>query len=197
MKKHSFLMAFTILLISFSNILPAQKIIIGPKGGLNISTLGKKDNGLEARLGYHSGILVNYHFNEDIHFQLEAMISLQGARDEQISEIKNKYLYLSFPLLSELFFTESISLVIGPQISYLVSAKIKDPIMDEDIKDNLRNLDIGVAGGIKYQIPSGLGVEVRYIWGILSTTRTTATSEAKFRNKVLQLSFYISLFNIE
>jgi hypothetical protein len=77
----------------------------------------------------------------------------------------------------------------GPQVGMLASEDVKGLSFDKFAK----KLDVAAAGGIGYQSKIGLGIGVRYVYG-LSTVGDFDASNIKndFKNNNLQASiFYV------
>ena len=180
-----------ILLLLLSTNLLGQEI--GIKAGINVSSLGKKDNGLESRIGYLFGAVLITPITDEFDLQSELVYSLQGARDIDISEKKNNYNYLNLPVMINALFLDKFKLQIGGQAGFLLSGKIKDPIGDRDITDQLKRVDIGVILGLGIDLNDRITGNVRYQLGLNNTVKASPGSTNKFQNKVLQVSMEIKL----
>src|SRR5690606_18206902 len=72
------------------------------------------------------------------------------------------------PILAKYKFDESFSAVLGPQVGILTSAKFDDGDNTEDAKDFYKTLDLGIAGGLEYELDMGLIIGARGYYGLLS-----------------------------
>ena len=59
----------------------------------------------------------------------------------------------------------------GPQISFLVSAKEKTSGTNEDIKDQFKSTEIAGIIGAGYTLPNGFGFDARYQLGLSSIAK--------------------------
>jgi len=55
---------------------------------------------------------------------------------------------------------------LGPELNYLIAAKMKNSSMNEGVMDNYKKFDISVAGGVGYNFSKKISLETRYIFGL-------------------------------
>jgi len=180
-----------ILLLLLANTLIGHEI--GIKAGINVSSLGKNDNGLEPRIGYLFGAVFITPITGDLHLQSELVYSLQGAKDIDIAERKRNYTYLNLPVMVNALFLDRFMLQIGGQAGLLLSGKIKDPIGDINVTDQLKRIDFGVLVGLGIDLNDRITSTFRYQFGVNNTVKASPSSSTKFQNKVLQISMGIKL----
>ncbi len=180
-----------ILLLLIVTTLTGQEI--GIKAGINVSSLGKNDNGLESRIGYLFGAIFITPITEDLDLQSELVYSLQGARDINIAERKRNYTYLNLPVMVNAQFLDRFMLQIGGQIGLLLSGKVKDPIGNSNITDLLKRVDFAVIMGFGIDLNDRITSTFRYQFGLNNTVKASPGSTTKFQNKVLQISMGIKL----
>ena len=180
-----------ILLLLITNNLTGQEI--GIKAGINVSSLGKKDNGLESRVGYIIGAIFIAPITKELGLQSELFYSLQGARDLNIAERKRNYTYLNLPVMVNVLFLDRFRLQFGGQTGFLLLGKIKDPIGNSDITDLLKRIDFGLILGLGIALNDRISSTIRYQLGLNNTVKASPGSTTKFQNKVLQISMEIKL----
>jgi hypothetical protein len=168
----------------------------GFKGGPNVSTLGKQGSGYTAKLGYHFGFYSKSRFYQELGAQMELLVSLQGARSNQVSDLKLNYTYLTAPIFANIYFVESASIESGIQLGYLIKATQVDDGDKYNIREDVNNVDFSGVIGINYSKPYG-SIGIRYVLGINNTTNASRSSDVKFKNKVLQLYISITLIDSE
>lgn len=85
--------------------------------------------------------------------------------------------YIDVPVLAKAYLTNGLYLYAGPQASYLVSNKMRVEAgalgfsafkQDYDVRNQFRELDFAVVGGLGYQFDSGLGLSAGYDYGLSS-----------------------------
>jgi len=167
--KNQTLFTITLLFLSFS-IYGQTQLSYGLKAGLNIANVdevGENTSGFteEGYLGGlpmatavrpQLGLWLSLPLTEKLALQPELLwtqryLKYQSSNDDLDHTNFN---YLSLPLLAAYRFHEHWSVELGPEISYLLSATLKDPadtgaMLSTAIKDN--NVEFGLNAGLKYQ----------------------------------------------
>lgn len=168
----------TALLLSLSMSTQAQLFQIGAKVGLNYANLSGATIQTDAITSYHAGLIAEIKLLDKFAIQPELLYSTQGASYENAGEdIINELGYLSIPVLAKIYLSNSFSLELGPQASFLLSEKNKF-----DAKD-ANTFEFAVAAGLSYKITKNIFVQGRYVLGL-----TEVTSDAEAKNAVVQLS---------
>ncbi|QEC52410.1 outer membrane protein with beta-barrel domain [Anseongella ginsenosidimutans] len=148
----------------------------GVKAGVNFANLNfsedVEDLDPSTLTGFQAGIFANAELAENFSVQPELLYSAQGSvlAEEGDNSYKYKLSYLSLPVMARYQFWEGFRLEVGPQLGLLLSAK---SVLDtdggeaeEDVKDQTKSIDFGLAGGASYQLPMGIGVFARYYTGL-------------------------------
>lgn len=175
-------------------LVTAQTVKYGAKAGVNFATLNgdtADEADLNMRTSFHVGGVAEIMFNDQFSFQPELLYSSQGAQFEDAAldlEAKLKLDYLTLPLMGKYYPIEGLSLQLGPQVGYLVSAKSEVEIGgvsdEEDVKDDFKSIEFGVNVGAGYKLSSGLFFDARYNLGL----STINDDNADDFNAVIQLS---------
>lgn len=177
----------------------AQEVTYGVKGGLNVAKLIGGEKGFDARGGFHIGGFVEIKISEKFYIQPELLFSQQGTKGTftefdgwQIYELEvtAKYDYLNIPIMGKFAVTKEFSLLAGPQIGFLISAKQKVEVestsLEIDVKDGLKKLDLGINFGAGYDFTNNLFAEVRYNLGLREIGKEAEVLVGK--NGVIQIS---------
>ena len=164
MKKIQSLLAIVCLMSLTSQ---AQKVSLGPKLGINFSSLTELPEA-ESRIGIQAGGFLVYSIVEHFGISADVFYSQQGAN----SKTDNNKLHLDYiqiPLLANVFFNKygddfRPKFVIGPSLGILASAKgelVK--------KDDFNSTDLGLVAGLGFNYKVGekkwLNVDARYGMG--------------------------------
>jgi Outer membrane protein beta-barrel domain len=127
-------------------------------GGLNITT--------DSRIGFYGGLFVNLGVSRKFAFepgllysQLSSQITVAG------SDITDNFSYLALPVLAK-YMNEGFSIVAGPQVSFLLSAKEKIGSVTQDFKNQVESTEISAVFGAGYTFASGIGFDGRYQVGL-------------------------------
>jgi len=108
--------------------------------------------------------------------------------------------YLTMPILAGIRAWKKFELVLGPELGYLLQMEYKYPEGPaRSFLNEYRRFDIGGAAGARYLFSSRLGIEFRYILGLIGTMKPeinlqgyTATTTEKYNpnNTVFQLDIF-------
>ncbi len=213
MKKNVLVLLFTVLTAAS---LSAQKTTFGAKAGLNFANVvdGTDSELFKSRTGFVGGFYANFGLTNNLSIQPELLYSSQGSKfkiDGITKDPSSGYLfenlkftyktdYLNIPVLLQYKITGGLYLQAGPQISFLVSQKVKieaeaiydsgftflgNPDSTEEKTNVNKSFDFGLATGLGYKFNSGLSIDARYNAG-LTNIINEGTTERK--NGVFQIS---------
>ncbi len=170
----------------------------GFKAGLNMSNFGGDDadiSGFDKKslLGFYGGVYYNIACGETFSFQPELVYSGQGVKYEYGGEEAKIVLgYINLTPLARFNTSSGFFVGVGPQFGFLMSAKTKaDGEDDEDIKDDVKGIDIAAAIAAGYELASGFGFYARYNHGFIKLDDTS--SEEKVFNRVFQIGLRYTL----
>ncbi|RPD49358.1 PorT family protein [Hymenobacter sediminis] len=102
--------------------------------------------------------------------------------------------YLDIPLLAKGYLTDGFYVFAGPQASVLLSGKARVNASalgfsafneNFDIKDQFRQVDFSVTGGLGYQFQNGLGLSAGYDYGLSSLDKN---NNFDAQNRVIKAS---------
>jgi len=174
---------------------------IGLRGGVNLADLAAKNlpstgtyTEAQAKTSFNAGIFANIPLaGSMIRFQPELNFSSQGGKVQGPSgttsagTYEQDLHYVNLPLNFQLMAKNGLFVQTGPQLGYLVSAKIKNPsgtgapAATEDNKADFDKLDFSWTGGVGYLSRIGLGVDLRYNLGIANIVADDARAGAPFK----------------
>lgn len=207
-----FVAFFGFLTISNAQVEP----ILGVKAGVNISNFSadkdsNKDNlgGLDtpdAKIGFNVGLSADIKIADLFGIGTEVLYSQQGTKTEgELPVIKTPYSntfaldYLSIPVLAKVYPFEGANVYAGVQPSFLVSAKQKTTLGNEEKvvdlkKDNnefalVKSTDISIPLGIGYRANESFSFDARYNYGV-SAVFDANKDDQDFasKNRVFQVS---------
>lgn len=116
-----------LMIISITCSLNAQDIKIGAKAGINFASVTGDIDAVKTKIGFHIGGVAEIPINESFYAQPELLFSSQGYKLDNGTGTLN---YLSLPIIGKYYVNEQLSIEAGPQIGFLLSAKIN--VDDED-----------------------------------------------------------------
>ena len=191
MKKTLSLFVFASLLAIGAN---AQGISGGLKLGLNLANQTISSDYATTSPNFrptiHAGGYVTVMLSEHFGVQPEILYSGQGAKN---GNAVNKFNYLTVPVLLRYNFTDLFSIHAGPQVGILMSAKADAGNGEQDVKDQLKSTDIGIAAGLGVDLPMGLNFGFRFVKGMTNIVENS-TNGLKYKNYNLQFSVGYKLF---
>lgn len=195
----------------------AQDVSYGVKGGLNLSNLSGDIEDTKSLFGAHVGAFAEIKITDKFSVQPELLFSMQGAKQEYtyfesfegftITETEKTTLklgYLNLPIMAKYYVSDKFSLEAGPQIGFLLSAKVDfeytyretfDGVTEiesesgsVDIKDEVKSIDFGFGFGAAYNFTDKLSLGARYTLGLTSIAKDFEGESADIKNNVLQVS---------
>lgn len=166
----------------------------GPKAGINLSDISGLDN-VQARIGFHAGLLFNFRLAAHWRLQPEAYFSTQGGKGpDKIMQTAEQYNYLALPVLAQYRFTPRLFAEAGPQLGILVNPRRRE-YMGADgstyYNRHEKTADFLVAAGAGYEFNNRFGINLRYTQGI--TSIRTSARENRQVNMLLQAGGFMYL----
>lgn len=185
MKKLFFIV---VVAVCFSTGAMAQGISGGIKAGLNFANqkidAGSFSASPDGRTSFHAGVFAIIKLGT-LGLQPEILYNSVGSKfDDDVTKID----YVSVPVLVRFNFAKIVNIHVGPQFGMLLSAKVED----EDVKDQLKSTDLGIVAGVGLDLPMGLIVSARYVVGVSDVN--DSGGDYKLKNNVMQLSVGYKLF---
>jgi len=191
-KKISLVMALVATITSLS----FGQLKYGVKGGLNISNLKMTFSGTtitnQNRTGFMVGGFAVYSINDKISIQPELLFAQYGCKlDGEMwysdTDIDLKQNYLSIPIMFN-YSLGAITLSVGPQIGYLLSADVDVDTDGVDPMDFFNTMDFGITMGGAYEFENGFGIGARYYLGTSNIGSDDFTGgEGTLKSKAFQI----------
>lgn len=176
------ILALLVIMMTFG-LVHAQSVF-GIKGGMNISRITGSDavSSSDSHLGAHLGLLMKYNVMEALVFQPELLYTQKGynykySMNDINYNISNSFDYIEIPLLMKLNVAVGdirVQPFLGPSVSYLISAKSKEKLSnddtsithDNDVADQLNKLAFGFAVGAEFVFQRRFIFGGRYNFGL-------------------------------
>lgn len=168
------------LFLSVTVIAQNQKVKLGVKAGLNISSLTFDESELDSstKAGFTAGLMVEVPLAKNFSLQPELLYSQQGTKTSfSDTDVTNSNFrstielnYLNIPVMLKYFVIEGLSVQAGPQIGILLKAnnKYEDNFLGYenqdsfDLKDYSTGIDTSVNFGLGYQLQNKFYTDLRY-----------------------------------
>lgn len=173
----------------------------GLKAGVNFANVYDEENQdyvAEGKAGFAAGAFLSIPFGKYIGFQPEVMYSQKGFKATSSLlgtdfEFKRTSTFIDIPLQLQIKPVSQLTLLIGPQFSYLIETKNEfngnsttaeeDAINDENFKKTIFGFVIGADVNLESFVISG-----RAGWDISKSDADGNTTDSRYKNQVIQLT---------
>jgi len=195
MKKRLQILLIPVFLVSISAAYAQTGF--GVKAGANISGIHFDDDELhyDDQLGWHAGLFMRHRFGF-FGVQPEVLIFTQRGDLEHnlLGSAEEKLTYLSIPIMFKFYPAAGFNIQAGPQIGFLIGGEREyDTFLGVggtvDIQDEYKSTDVAGSVGIGYDTESGLGVDLRYNFGLTDINESDNGGEAKSSVFVISLGW--------
>lgn len=168
------------LFLSATVMAQTEKVKLGVKAGLNLSSLSFDESELNSsnKTGFTAGIMVEVPLAKNFSLQPELLYSQQGTKSSfSDSDVTNSHYkstidlnYLNIPVMLKYYVIKGLSVQAGPQIGILLKAnnKYQDNFLGYenqesfDLKDYATGIDTSVSFGLGYQFKDKFYTDARY-----------------------------------
>ena len=187
-------MLFVILALGNAALARAQ-VQFGVKAGYNLASFtqsGGSAQDVKSKSDFSAGALASVGLFTSFYLQPEVLYSGQGATVNVMgTDAKFNYSYLNVPVLFKYQHVSGLFAETGPQLGFLLSAKVKESGQTTDVKSASQSTDFSWAFGVGYKIPKiNLGIDARYNLGLTNVNKDS--SGGNIKNSVFQFGlFYV------
>jgi hypothetical protein len=184
-----------------------SKISLGAKAGVNISNVYDSegdDFSATAKAGFAAGVFMHLPIGTFVGIQPEVMFSQKGYKstgsvltfDYTMTRTSD---YLDVPIFLAIKPTEFVTLLVGPQYSYLIKqtneleTPISNTVVEEEFdNENIRKNTLGLALGFDlcYQV---LVVSGRVAWDLYDNNGDGTSTTPRYKNVTGQITLGIKL----
>jgi long-subunit fatty acid transport protein len=185
--KKVMLTAVAVMAFGLSN---AQDVKFGAKAGLNMSNYTGDVEGTDMKVGYQVGGFAEIKISEKFAVQPELVFTNLGAKGDFSGVTVTEHLnYLAIPVMAKYFVADKFSVEAGPQIGFLMSAKMKADGESVDTKDEYNSTDFGLNVGVGYDITENIGVGLRYTAGLSNIAKDSGDFKQGNSNIALSVGY--------
>ena len=178
-----------------------EELKFGVKAGVNFANVYDEENQdyvAEGKVGFAAGAFVSIPLGKYIGFQPEVMYSQKGfkATGSVLGadyEFERTSSFIDIPLQLQIKPIEQLTLLVGPQFSYLLDTKNKfngnsttteeDAVNDENYKKNIFGFVVGADVNLQDFVISG-----RAGWDISKSDSDGNDTDPRYKNQVVQLT---------
>ncbi len=172
----------------------------GVKAGINLSNVYDEENDelvADGKVGFAGGAFIAIPLGKFIGIQPEVLYSEKGFKAEGSFlgadyEFTRKTSHLDIPVHLQIKPTENLSLLVGPQFSYLLSTETEfndnSVGSEEDINDdNYKKGVFGVSAGVDFNVDQFV-ISARAAWDLSKTDSDGEESSLRYKNQVIQFT---------
>lgn len=168
--------AFLLILIPWFNI--KAQAGFGIKGGGNLASVNVDNS--EAWLAYHVGGYWRVPIGSDMFVQPELLYSVKGSNLSDFfysDDLEFRMNYLSLPVMLGIKAGDRWAFSLGPELSKLLSGRFNVGDTESQGSDGYSQFDFGLDAGVDFAITPGLGVYLRYNYGLVDVLQVQFTDE--------------------
>ncbi len=194
-----------LFITGFANAQSTDKAIrFGIKAGANYSNIIKDDGNnnfkTDYKVGYHAGITLDIKLLENLAFTPEALYSTKGYKSTStFGEFTQTTSFIDVPILASIKLAEGLNVVVGPQVSFLLSTDNKfengfgtaQQTIVEDESDRFKKSLVGGVIGFRYDFNNQVGLNGRYALDFQKNNENGSTTTPEYKNQVFQLGLGI------
>ena len=175
-----------------------DKVTFGIKGGLNFSNVydsNQEDFNTDAKIGLAGGIFLGLPLGTYLGLQPELLYSQRGYKETGSlfdSEFTRTTNYLDVPVLLAIKPTPVLSILAGPQFSFLLDGKydFKSNILSGQVTQDFDNEDVRkntlcITGGLDLNLDN-LVLSGRAGWDLKENNKDGSSSTPRYKNVWLQ-----------
>ncbi|MCK0205058.1 porin family protein [Ornithobacterium rhinotracheale] len=180
--------------VSFAQVISfLQDSKFGVKAGLDYSRIKNIHAESGSRLGLNAGVfaMIPVSYGDEFYIQPEINYAQKGEKNDVPGSKKEVYSlnYIDVPVLFKAYFSErntDFFGLFGPQFSFLISDKVKNPLNTESLDEKYNKFDFGLVGGLGFSYLRKWEVDARLSYGFIDTVKNQKETN---NNVVASLSF--------
>ncbi len=192
------------LIVTAAQAFSQAQFSVGIKGGLNLSRfdISQGVSNIDNRTGFHGGAFALVKLTK-IGIQPEVLFSKQGSSYRvNTTDVEANFDYINVPIMLKFYLAAGLNLQAGPQFGFLTTSELKETVGSivtlQDARDRLgRRSDTSLALGAGWDLPFGLTIDARYVFGLSDIQlRPSTTAPIDFKNQVIQISLGYKLIKL-
>lgn len=175
----------------------SAQVKVGLKGGLSFAN-GKFSEGTSSETSgsltrINLGLTLDFKGSDNFNIQTGLMFNGMGAKETDGNEtVKLPLNYLSFPVLAKVKFGSGFYGFAGPQLSVLLSAKVKYDGGTDDLKNDLKGTSLFGLFGLGYSVNDKFSIYADYTAGLTDLSKVS-TNGSKYTANAFSIGVGIGL----
>jgi hypothetical protein len=199
--KKIIILAIGLLITGVANAQSTDKAIrLGIKAGANYSNVIKDDGNNSFKtdylVGYHAGVTLDIKLLQNLAFTPELLYSTKGYKNTSVfGEVTQTTKFIDIPILASIQLADGFNVVVGPQVSFLLSTdnKFENGFVTtqqsnvENDSDRFKKSLVGGVIGFRFDFNNQVGLNGRYALDFQKNNENGTTTTPEFKNQVFQL----------
>ena len=183
---------FTILtVIALTTTTSLAQAQFGATAGLNMANVsGDDDMEGDMKMGMHVGVSASFELSDAMTLKTGALYSMKGMQESLDGEtLKFNLDYIEIPVNLSFAVSDQMSLMAGPYIGLLMSAKVMydgDELFD--LKDDMRAMDFGINIEAGFAVTEVISINAGYQMGLTSLDED-GDGDAKNSNILIGMTY--------
>lgn len=172
----------------------------GIKGGVSFSNIIKDDGNNDFKTdyvtGFNAGATVDIKILSSLAFTPEVLYATKGYKSKSIfGEFTQTTHFIEIPILATVKLTQGLNVVVGPQVSFLMSTTNKfengfgtvEQKQVEDESDRFKKSLLGGVIGARFDVNKQVGIFGRYALDFQKNNENGSTTTPEYKNQGFQL----------
>jgi opacity protein-like surface antigen len=167
----------------------------GIKAGVNIANIikdnGNNDFNTATKPGFNVGLTADIKLVDAVSFTPEILYSQKGYKETfGGTELKRTTNFIDVPILASIRLASPLNLVVGPQVSFLMSTSDKysnnsgSITQNNNESDNFKKSLLGGVIGLRYDLANNIDIHGRYALDFQRNNENGTTETPRFKNQV-------------
>jgi len=167
----------------------------GIKAGVNVANIIKDDGNnnfsTDAKTGFNAGVTADIPLTSGVSFTPEVLFAQKGYKlTNSFGEYSQTTNFIDIPILASIRLASPLNLVVGPQVSFLMSTKNKFENgygSVEDVNENSDKFKKSLLGGVigaRYDLTQNVDIHARYALDFQKNNENGNSSTPEFKNQV-------------
>lgn len=167
----------------------------GIKAGVNIANIIQNDGDnnfqTDTKTGFNAGVTADIKLIEGLSFTPEILYAQKGYKlTSGNNEYKRTTNFIDVPILASIRLASPLNLVVGPQVSFLMSTSTKystntgSVTVNNNDSDNFKKSLLGGVIGLRYDLTDNIDVHGRYALDFQKNNENGTNETPEFKNQV-------------
>jgi opacity protein-like surface antigen len=167
----------------------------GIKAGVNIANIIQNDGDnnfkTDTKTGFNAGVTADIKLIEGLSFTPEVLYAQKGYKlTSGNNEYKRTTNFIDVPILASIRLASPLNLVVGPQVSFLMSTSTKystnagSVTVNNNDSDNFKKSLLGGVIGLRYDLTDNVDVHGRYALDFQKNNENGTNETPEFKNQV-------------